>query len=77
MDIMVWSQSNERYRDCCVMECDQFGGGSVLVWGGISYDGRTDLHIIMVRLTVNEILMPHVIPYPGTIQWWGIYFNAR
>ena len=42
----VWRQRNERFRDCCVVEHDPFGGGSVLVRAGISYDGRTDLYVI-------------------------------
>jgi len=66
----VWRQRNERFRDCCVAEHDRFGGGSVLVWAGISYDGRTDLyHIRKGALTGlryrDEILDPIVRPYAG------------
>lgn len=39
----VWRQKNERFRDCCIAEHDRFGGPSVLVWGGVSFDGSTDL----------------------------------
>ena len=66
----VWRQRNERFRDCCVVEHDRFGGGSVLVWAGISYDGRTDLYVIRngaltgVRYR-DEILHPIVRPYAG------------
>ena len=42
----VCRQKNERFRDCCVLEHDRFGGPSVLVLGGISYDGSTDLYVI-------------------------------
>ena len=42
----VWRQKSERFRDCCVLEHDRFGGLSVLVWDGISYDGSTDLYVI-------------------------------
>ncbi|GFW52095.1 integrase catalytic domain-containing protein [Trichonephila clavipes] len=43
-----------------------------MVWGGISIGGRTDLHIIRNgtltgRRYADEILRPHVIPYPGAI----------
>lgn len=68
----VWRQKNERFRDCCVKEHDRFGGPSVLVWGGVSYDGRTDLYIIQngaltgVRY-VNEILNDYVRPYAGAV----------
>ena len=42
----VRRQRNERFRKWCVVEHDQFGEGSVLIWAGISYDGRTDLYVI-------------------------------
>ncbi|GFV45265.1 transposable element Tcb2 transposase [Trichonephila clavipes] len=43
-----------------------------MVWGGISIGGRTDLHIIRNgtltgRRYADEILRPHVTPYPGAI----------
>ena len=33
--IRVYHRTNERYADCCVLERDQFGGGSLMVWVGI------------------------------------------
>lgn len=68
----VWRQKNERFRDCCVTEHDRFGGGSVLVWAGISYGGRTDLYIIrngsLTGLRYrDEILDPIVRPYAGAV----------
>lgn len=68
----VWRQKNERFRDCCVAEHDRFGGGSVLVWAGISYDGRTDLHVIRNGSLTgmryrDEILDPIVRPYAGAV----------
>ena len=44
-----WRQRNECFGDCCVAEHDWFGGISVLVWAGISYDRHTDLYIIRNR----------------------------
>ncbi|GFX43298.1 transposable element Tcb2 transposase [Trichonephila clavipes] len=43
-----------------------------MAWGGISIGGRTDLQIIRNgtltgRRYADEILRPHVIPYPGAI----------
>ena len=68
----VWRQKNERYRDCCVAEHDRFGGGSVLAWAGISYDGSTDLHVIengsLTGLRYrDEILEPIVRPFAGAV----------
>ena len=63
---------NERFNDCCVKEHDRFGGPSVLVWGGVSYIGRTDMYIIqngvlMGKRYVNEILDDFVRPYAGAV----------
>ena len=67
----VWRMQGERYADCCVAEHDRFGGGSVMVWGGISITGKTDLHVIAGNLTGiqyrDEVLDPIVRPYAGAI----------
>jgi hypothetical protein len=43
----VWRQRNERFRDCCIVEHDQWGSGSAMVWTGISYDGHITLRTYM------------------------------
>ncbi|GFU66875.1 transposable element Tcb2 transposase [Trichonephila clavipes] len=50
----------------------RFGGGGVLVYGGISIDGRTDRYIIRdglltARRYKDEILRPIVVPYAAAI----------
>ena len=68
----MWRQKNERFRDCCVLEHDRFGGPSVFVTGGISYDGSTDLYVIAngaltgVRYR-DETLHEFVRPYAGAV----------
>ena len=37
---------NERFAEVCIAEHDRYGGGSVMVWAGISAQGKTDLHVI-------------------------------
>ncbi|GFV41051.1 transposable element Tcb2 transposase [Trichonephila clavipes] len=49
------------------------GGGGVLVYGGISIDGRTDLYIIRdgpltARRYRDEIFRPIVVPYAAAIR---------
>ena len=39
----IYRRHNERYAANCVLEHNCFGGGSVIVWVGIHYDGRTAL----------------------------------
>ena len=40
--IRVWRRNNERYHASTVMQKDRFGGGSLMVWGGIHYGGKTN-----------------------------------
>ena len=34
--VRVWRQPGELYAQCNIVQHDRFGGGSVMVWGGIS-----------------------------------------
>ena len=70
--VRVWRMPNERFALVCVAEHDRFGGGSVMVWAGISAQGKTDLHIIdngtLTALRyVNEVLDVYVHPYAGAV----------
>ncbi|KAI4886070.1 hypothetical protein NFI96_023020 [Prochilodus magdalenae] len=40
----LWRRRGECYAACNIIQHDWFGGGSVMVWGGISLEGRTDLY---------------------------------
>lgn len=42
----VWRHTGERNLPQNVVQHDRIGGLSVMVWGGISMDGRTELIII-------------------------------
>uniref|UniRef100_A0A8L0DTY1 Tc1-like transposase DDE domain-containing protein n=1 Tax=Oncorhynchus mykiss TaxID=8022 RepID=A0A8L0DTY1_ONCMY len=64
----VWRRRGERSAACNILQHDRFGGGSVMVWGGISLGGRTALHVLARgSLTAiryrDEILRPLVRPY--------------
>ncbi|MCJ8746514.1 hypothetical protein PDJAM_G00142610 [Pangasius djambal] len=62
----------ERYAACNIAQHDRFGGGSVMVWGGISMEGRTDLYrldngtLTAIRYR-DEILGPILRPYAGAV----------
>ena len=50
--VRIYRRRRERFADGCVKETDRFGGGGVMVWGGIRYrDG---------------ILVPIVLPFIRT-----------
>uniref|UniRef100_A0A8K9UYV5 Tc1-like transposase DDE domain-containing protein n=1 Tax=Oncorhynchus mykiss TaxID=8022 RepID=A0A8K9UYV5_ONCMY len=62
----------EHSTACNILQHDRFGGGSVMVWGGISLGGRTALHVLARgSLTAiryrDEILRPLVRPYAGAV----------
>ena len=59
---------------CCIDERNRHGGGNVMIWGGITFDTKTPLHIVQGNLTanayINQIVTPYVLPFlnanPGT-----------
>lgn len=70
----VYRRRNERYHENCVAEAPPHGGGGVMVWGAISYTGRSRLVLIQGNLNaqryIDEILRPEVLPLvavPGAI----------
>ena len=44
-----------------------YGGGSIMVWGCISYDNKLDLVIVQDKLTgecyIHDVLQPVVVPH--------------
>ncbi|GFX23904.1 transposable element Tcb2 transposase [Trichonephila clavipes] len=70
--IFTWRDRGSRNNPSFVHESVRFGVGRVLVYGGISIDGRTDLYIILDGLLTarryrDEILRPIVFPYAAAI----------
>jgi hypothetical protein len=57
----------ERFADACVLERNRFGGGSVMVWGGISHGLKSLLIVIAGNLTGiryrDEILRLVAVPF--------------
>ncbi|GFY03071.1 transposable element Tcb2 transposase [Trichonephila clavipes] len=71
--IFIWRDRGSRNNPAFVHESVRFGGGGVLVYGGISIDGRTDLYIIRdgpltARRNRDEILRPIVVSYAAAIE---------
>ncbi|GFY11390.1 transposable element Tcb2 transposase [Trichonephila clavipes] len=70
--IFIWRERGSRNNPAFVHESIRFGGGGVLVYGGISIDGRTDLYIIRdgpltARRYRDGILRRIVVPYAAAI----------
>uniref|UniRef100_A0AAZ3P0B5 Tc1-like transposase DDE domain-containing protein n=1 Tax=Oncorhynchus tshawytscha TaxID=74940 RepID=A0AAZ3P0B5_ONCTS len=66
--IRIYRQRNERYTEACTLERDRFGGGgSVMVWGGVSQHHRTELVVTAGNINAvryrEDNLLPHVVPF--------------
>ncbi|XP_066259608.1 uncharacterized protein [Euwallacea similis] len=69
----VYRRVGERYVICSFTHSVSFGGDDIMLWGGISWEGRTDLVEVIGRLTaemyIEKILQDHVVPYIGHIGY--------
>lgn len=80
----VWRRVGERFADGCMSSRVPFGGGSVMFWGGISFDARTEL-VCVPRPALNahryvtDILEEHVVPFAPFIgpNFILMHDNAR
>ena len=81
--IRVWRRAGERFTDATIRQHNRYGGGSVMVWAGISTNHRTPLHHIEGNLTGlryrNEVLNPVALPALNVIGQQAILQddNAR
>jgi hypothetical protein len=53
----VYRRRKERFARNCVLEVNNFSGGSVMIWGAISYARKTLLGHIP-----GAVLTPHMLP---------------
>jgi hypothetical protein len=57
----------ERYQDACGAQRQRFGGGSFVVWGGITTSGRTPVQFVNGNLIgiryLDGIIQRHVVPF--------------
>ena len=58
----IYRRRGERFTDVCVVEWDRFGGGSVMVWGGILHGLKSQLIVVDGNIYGDEILRPVAVP---------------
>ena len=77
----LYRRRGERFADACVFERDRYGGGSVMVWGGISHGVKSPLIVVPGNLTAVryrvEILRPVAVPLVQQHQMTFQHDNAR
>lgn len=80
----VYHRRGERFTDACVVEADHYRRGSVMVWGGIHFNGKLDPVIINGILNAQryreQVLRPVVVQYINTrpaANFIFQQFNAR
>ena len=63
----VYRRRRERFADACVIERDHFGGGSVLVLGGIMGGNKIRLIVINGNINaqtyINDVLTVEALPF--------------
>lgn len=64
----VWRRDGTRYQQPHFVRRSNFFGGSVMVWGGIQYDAKTELHIcgrpsVTAAIYIRDILLDYVVPF--------------
>ena len=47
----------ERYDTKCIQQSDQYGGGSVIVWAGISSEYRTELVLFKDKMLIQKFTL--------------------
>ena len=77
----VHRRRNVRFARNCVLEVDNFGGESVMMWGAISYAQKTQLVHIPGNLSAaryrDEVLTPHMLPAMNLRREVFQHDNAR
>ena len=64
--MLVVKRTNKRCWDCYVLERDQFGGGSYVVWGGKMGDRKT--YFVVMQDNFNELYRRHLVTSCHTIS---------
>lgn len=82
--VKVWRHSGERYAQCNFVGKEAYGGGSIMVWGGVCIGARTELHVIdngslTAARYVTEVLEEIVVPFAPFIgeEFILMHDNAR
>ena len=68
--VRVWRRRGERILPPNLLQTVAYGRGSLMVWGGISLNNKTDLIFIRGNLTAEryvEVVQNHILPFAHKI----------
>lgn len=68
----VYRRRGERYLESCIEERDRHPpGGKLMIWGGITFNSKTPLHVVQGNLTadqyITQIIDPYVLPFLNAV----------
>lgn len=68
---LIWKDVGTEFHLTNIRAGDCWGGSGVLVWGGIAFNGQTELHISDKGSLTSDhycdgIILPHVCMFQGT-----------
>lgn len=80
----IYRRTGERFEQNHFSPRVSYGGGSVMVWGGVQLDSRTDLLIVdggamTADRYIRQVLEPHVVPFAPFVgdDFMLMHDNAR
>ena len=62
--VRVWRRPGERFHAANIAEHDRYGGGSIMVWGGISWDEILDTQVKLYAGAVGDQFILKVLRLP-------------
>ncbi len=77
----VWRRVEERFADVDIVDRVAYGSGGVMVWAGVCYGQRTQVHfingILDAQIYRDEILRPIVVQFIHDLYLMLQHDNAR
>lgn len=69
MEVYIYRRVGERYASFNLIKSVSFGGGSIMLWGGISKEARTVLVEAVGRMTGDLYICKIMFRYVGYIAY--------
>lgn len=61
--VMIWLEPGTRYLPTNILERDKYGGGGIMVWGGIIMGSRTPLHVFDRGIVTGQVYRDVILQY--------------